>query len=463
MIPVALDTADAVVKLVRERISGGARFAWLFGDVHAGAPILHYVLYASGLPEHYCGVVEGTVESLGSVTAAARWHEREAHDRFGIEFSQLFAEAPPVSPLDPAAIRRRDDPETSAVIYGPVRSGIGESASWLVETAGEDFLAVTPSMFYKHRGLEDAFVGKELQSAPLLAEHVSGPTSLSHAAAFCRAVEREEHADVPERARAARAALVECERIHQHLDALAKLADDGSLAVGYAQTMAVKERMHRLLAEATGSRFGRGTLCVGGLRFDAFASLQSVCAKHLDAVERATLNVLDILFATQSLLDRLIGTGKLSREIVEAYGGVGPLARGSGHSCDARLTDALYTSLAGEECLESAGDAISRALVRRAEIVMSFRLIRNALDAGPDVPYCGRLRAQNGSGIGRVESPQGELLYFVRFDGGLARVAIRSASLQNWGLFAPSLAGNIFTDFSFIEHSFGLLQSEVDR
>ena len=100
---------------------------------------------------------------------------------------------------------------------------------------------------------------------------------------------------------------------------------------------------------------------------------------------------------------------------------------------------------------------------KRAEILQSFRLIRHTLDAAPKGAYRVDTPVQNGAAYARVESPQGELLYFVRFDGGIARVAIRSASYQNWPLFVPSLPGNIFTDFSFIEHSFGPLQAEVDR
>ena len=107
---------------------------------------------------------------------------------------------------------------------------------------------------------------------------------------------------------------------------------------------------------------------------------------------------------------------------------------------------------------------MARSRVRRTEIRESFRLIRNALDAEPGGSHRSELpEVGAASAIGRVESPQGELVYFVRLDGGLRRVAIRSASYANWPLFVPALPGNIFTDFSFIEHSFGLIQAETDR
>ncbi|MGH7717035.1 MAG: hypothetical protein ACREML_13690, partial [Vulcanimicrobiaceae bacterium] len=299
-----------------------------------------------------------------------------------------------------------------------------------------------------------------------IAEHVSGVTPSSHAAAFCRAIETVCGIDVPPRARAARTILVELERVHQHLDSLAKLADDGSLSIGSAQTLAAKERVHRLLSDGTGHRFGRGSICVGGTRADIFGMLRTAAERGLDVLERETLSVLRGLFGTQSLLDRLIGTGRLSRETMHAYGGVGPVARGSGIVNDARLTDGwLSAPLDAPGAIELAGDAMARARIREAEIRQSFRLVRAALDAAPTGASCvdhQHLRGR-GEAHSRVESPQGELLYFVRYDDALVRVAIRSASFANWPLFVPSLPGNIFTDFSFIEHSFGLVQSETDR
>lgn len=461
----ALPSARDIVDVVRERLGQGARLAWIFGDYKDEWHVLRYVVCDDehGI-EEYAGVVEGAVPSLAPEVAAVDWHEREAHDRFGIEFEGLRETVPLTGPPDPVSMRRIRAPEVSTILYGPIRSGIVESACWIVETAGEDFISVCPAMFYKNRGAEERFVGATLEDAPLIAEHVCGATAVSHASAFCKAAEHALHVAPPPRARAARAALVEFERIHQHLDALAKLADDGSLSVGSAQVFAAKERVHRLLAEATGSRFSRGVVCVGGTRFDVVTEMQRICDRELDAVEKEIASVLENFFATQSLLDRLIGTGRLPEQTVRSRGGVGPLARGSGVSCDARLTDGfLFTQLAGDENLEETGDAVARAYVRRAEIFQSFRLIRHALDAAPEGPHRVEAPIYNGAGCARLESPQGELLYFVRFDGGIARVAIRSASYQNWPLFPLSLPGNIFTDFSFIEHSFGLLQAEVDR
>ncbi|HTV93103.1 MAG TPA: NADH-quinone oxidoreductase subunit C [Verrucomicrobiae bacterium] len=457
--PASLQTA------AERRIEDGARLVWIFADCVESQTVLHYVVEQDGQLLDLAGPIYDSARALSQRIPAADWYERELAERFGIKLDGLPKHRPLTKIVPAQQLLDVESSEVSTVLYGPVRSGIVESARWIVETGGEDFIDVYPSMFFKHRGLEERFVGLPIELAPFVAEHASGATASSHAAAFARAAERAMGIEVPDRARATRAVLVELERIHQHLDSLAKLAEDGSLSVGSAQVFAAKERIHRLLCDATGNRFARGVICVGGTRGDVLEPLRETCARDLDLAEHHARTAVDRLIRTQSFMDRLIGTGRLEADLITRYGAVGPVARGSGVSSDVRTRDGfLYTPLAAEEAIEYNGDAVSRALVRVAEIQRSFQLARNALDANPTGPHFVRPSITNGAAIARVESPQGELLYFVRIaDGVLARVAIRSASYANWPLFVPSLPGNIFTDFSFIEHSFGAVQAEVDR
>lgn len=459
-------TARAATDSVRAAIAEGDRFVAAFFDEEDDVRQIRYVTAGKAALVQMIGVIgDDPVPALSADIPAADWAEREIRDRFGVEFTGLPEARRLLPPGDPASYRRSAAPEVSTVLYGPVRSGIVESARWVIETAGEDFIAVYPSMFFKHRGLEHLFTTVDLGRATYVAEHVSGATAASHAICFALAVERALGIGLAEADRAARLVLIELERIHQHLDVLAKLADDGSLAVGAAQTFAAKERVHRLLAEATGNRFARGAVRIGGTYGDLLATLRDVCAQRLDEVEREATSVVDGLFGTQSLLDRLIGTGKLSRELVTHYGAVGPVARGNGVPTDVRMTaDVLLSVGEGDEVLEEDGDAFARARVRATEIRRSFFVVRDALDADLSTAVPAYTAQRSGIGLARVESPQGELVYFVRVvDGRLARAAIRSASFANWPLFVHTLPGNIFTDFSFIEHSFGLIQAETDR
>ena len=63
----------------------------------------------------------------------------------------------------------------------------------------------------------------------------------------------------------------------------------------------------------------------------------------------------------------------------------------------------------------------------------------------------------DGRATGWAEAPQGEVLYDVTIEGGrIAHCQPRSASFHNLVLMHEVFAGDILTDFPFIEASFGL-------
>ena len=103
---------------------------------------------------------------------------------------------------------------------------------------------------------------------------------------------------------------------------------------------------------------------------------------------------------------------------------------------------------------------MARLQVRVEEAAQAFTLIRQAL---PELP--GRARPApraacdppDGRATGWAEAPQGEVLYDLAIEGGrIARCQPRSASFHNLVLMHEVFAGDILTDFPFIEASFGL-------
>ena len=130
---------------------------------------------------------------------------------------------------------------------------------------------------------------------------------------------------------------------------------------------------------------------------------------------------------------------------------------------DARLArpyDA-YPSLAVEPGREhAAGDALARLGVRWEEVDQAFALLRQVAEElterGGDPP-CLPCEPGRGRAVGWAEAPQGEVLYDVALDAGtIIRSQPRSASFHNLVLMHEVFAGDILTDFPFIEASFGL-------
>ena len=109
---------------------------------------------------------------------------------------------------------------------------------------------------------------------------------------------------------------------------------------------------------------------------------------------------------------------------------------------------------------------MGRLRVRFHEIAESLHIIRQAFERldkyGPELRA--ELPAGSGAAFGWAEAPMGELIYWVEVaDGRVGTVRISSPSLRNWPLFAESFRGDVLTDFSFIEHSFGLTPAGADR
>jgi Ni,Fe-hydrogenase III large subunit len=169
------------------------------------------------------------------------------------------------------------------------------------------------------------------------------------------------------------------------------------------------------------------------------------------------------------MTDRLIGAGWLDRALAEDHGAVGPLARGSGVSTDARHERPYgdYDRLGVRVVVRREGDAMARVNVRFGELSESLRVSRQAVDhlhRRTDPARVPLPAGARGAACGWAEAPQGELLIWVELDGGLIkRVHIASPSLRNWALFAQAFPKDVLTDFAFIEHSFGLTPAGADR
>jgi formate hydrogenlyase subunit 5 len=396
---------------------------------------------------------------------AAFWYERVIHDETGVIPDGHPRLAPLVRPGDPddhALPRHVAGYGVFTIPHGPVRSGVFESMEYLVETPGEAIPHLNMRIFYKHRGIAARFTGMTIADGVLLAERAEGIASVAHALAFCHAVEEIAGCEVPREAALVRVVHAELERIANHLDVAMRLADAAGLAVATARFALHKERVLRLVSGLCGSRFGRGVIAVGGVSALPRKSPAEILAE-LDPIEKRVTADAEMLMGTSSFLDRLRGTGPLAPARAREHGALGPIGKASGYSDDARLArpyDA-YPQLGVEPAGQhSGGDAMARLRVRFEEAAQAFRLIREALSDFPEravltpAAPCDPL---DGRATGWAEAPQGEVLYDVTVqDGRIARCQPRSASFHNLVLMHEVFAGDILTDFPFIEASFGL-------
>ena len=423
-------------------------------------------------------------ESYPAVTpkvAAAHWFEREIHDLWGIvpdghpRLEPLVRHGPEQSEVPLPAngetrgehrgAERLSGPGVFVFPYGPVRSGVFEAAQFLVQTGGEDVAYCAQRLFFKRRGAERRICEVPLDFAVLVAERVSGTSSVAHALAFSHAVETLAHTEVPPRAQAIRRVLAELERLYNHLEATVRECEDASLSVAQAQFAALKERLHRLAGIVVGNRYLRGAVVPGGVRIDLESSVAALISRTLQEWERDWQRVLSVLLRTDSFLDRLVSAGPLSHEDARDFACVGPVARGSGLDLDTRR-DLPYDGYPSFEVARHAdGDAMARMEVRFQEVHCSLRLIREALASlreGPVRSEVGPLVEE--AALGAAESARGETLYWLQPGGPheLRFCKLRAASFVNFGVFNRVFDSQVLTDFAFIEHSLGLSPAGCD-
>ncbi|HUB73199.1 MAG TPA: NADH-quinone oxidoreductase subunit C [Solirubrobacteraceae bacterium] len=460
---------DAFAQVARALQQAGARFVSMF-VAHTPERSLAAAFALRGelvvLRARAAG--DAAFASLGAWWPAARWAERELAERHGVAFAGARQEGRLTAPDADLIERLLSGLDVFSIPYGPVRSGVFEAIQFHIETGGEDVPRIHTRPFFKHRGMEDRAVGLAPDVAVHVAERVAGIASCAYASAFAQGVERALGVQAPQRAERWRAVHCELERMACHLDVIAKEAETTALYVGQARFQILKEQIMRLRARLAGNRFGRGAIVPGGVRGEGTMNLDELLAA-LDSFERELRRDRRMFLGTASMTDRLIGAGRLPRELVEDYGAVGPLARGSGLSTDARHERPYgnYSRLGLRVVSERDGDAMARVRVRFGELSESLRILRQTIDhlrRRDGELRCALPAGGEGAACGWVEAPQGELLMWVELRGGtLAGLHIASPSLRNWALFDHAFPSDVLTDFAFIEHSFGLTPAGADR
>jgi Ni,Fe-hydrogenase III large subunit len=453
---------------VDARISRGDRLAGLFAARRNGAVTLSaHVTSPGGIGTLEAALPPGAhgYPALTPRIGAASWYERVIRDQSSLVPEGHPRLAPLVaagSPDDHAMPRDVAGYGMFTIPHGPVRSGVLESMEYLVETPGEAIAHLSMRIFYKHRGIAGRFAGMTVGDGVLLAERAEGIASVAHALAYCHAVEAIAGCEVPRDAALVRVVHAELERIANHLDVAMRLADASGLAVATARFALHKERVMRLVSRMCGSRFGRGVVVPGGISAPPREPPGEVLA-GIGSLERQVTADAEALMGTSSFLDRLRGTGLLTEARAREHGALGPIGKASGYFDDDRVArpyDA-YPLLGAEPAGQhSGGDAMARLAVRFEEVTGAFRIVRQALSGLAGRPRQA-LRAWDdpldGRAAGWAEAPQGEVLYDVTIEGGrIACCQPRSASFHNLVLMHEVFAGDILTDFPFIEASFGL-------
>jgi Ni,Fe-hydrogenase III large subunit len=299
----------------------------------------------------------------------------------------------------------------------------------------------------------------------MLAESVSGDNCFSHAVAYCQAVEAAFRVSVPPRAAALRLIGLELERLVAHIGDVGALCNDVGFGVPAARAAGLKEDLLQASTQWIGTRYWRGVAMPGGLRADVGASADF--ARTLNQTTRRFAELARVILETPSVQNRFDSTGVLKRQVARDLAVVGPVARASGVDLDVRRDHPYgwYTRSKPNVPSLHYGDVMARARIRIEEAAASEELIQQTVGALPEGEISTQFEwNQRVQGCSAVESPRGELFYWVEASGGLiTRCHIKSPSFQNWPALPFAVVGNVIADFPLLNKSFNLSYSGCDR
>jgi len=424
------------------------------------------------------------VPSLAALSFPAGRFEREMRDQHGLEpvghplprplvrhpswpetWHPLRADAGETPALDPHPapfpFLTVEGPGVYEIPVGPVHAGLIEPGHFRFSVVGESILKLKARLWYVHKGIEKLFEHRTPTDGVPLAERISGDTAIGHVLAYTRAVEDATGITAPVHAEAARALLLELERLHNHANDIGALCNDVGHSVLNAHAQRIREQLLRINAETTGHRLLRGAITPGTTRLLSVPDPRTLRAVAADLTEIA-----DLALGHSVIRDRFTGTAILTQTHARNLGTLGYIARASGLDTDARRDHPATPDLpAPRTIMCTGGDVLARFQARAEEFQASIEYIAELTESLPgrgplEVRAATPIPAtsQGATGVGIAEGWRGTIVHRIETapDTTLDRAKIVDPSFLNWPALPVALRGAIVPDFPLANKSFNL-------
>jgi NADH:ubiquinone oxidoreductase subunit D len=280
-----------------------------------------------------------------------------------------------------------------------------------------------------------------------------------------------------ERAEYLRVIMTELTRIESHFWAIGFLLNDlGAFYTPALYFITERDLILDLFESVTGSRLMCNYMRFGGVSRDLTED-QIMRARELafERIPRKIDELEQLLTDNEIIKARTIGVGYLPAERSINYSLTGPCLRAAGVPYDIRRVDpySIYDRFDFDIPVFYGADVYDRYRVRVAEMRQSLRIVQQALNqldqTKPGDIQAGKKaynhRVPAGQAYGRVETPKGELGFYLVSDGGqnAYRYHVRSSSFINLNSLKEMTVGQKVADAVVILGSLDIVLGEVDR
>lgn len=344
----------------------------------------------------------------------------------------------------------------------------------VVVLEGETIVDLKPVMGYLHRNHEKiAERNTFLQNMPFT-DRLDYTTSMANNFGYALAVEKLMGVQVPERAEYLRVMMAELTRVMTHMFGIGFLLNDlGAYFTPSLYAIAERELILDIFEAVSGSRMMCNYFRFGGVVRDLPEGvLQKIKDLVYDRLPRRIDEFDHMLTTNEILRGRTEGVGVLTAEQAIGLSASGPVLRASGVPYDIRRADpySIYERLDFDVVVKYHGDIYDRFLVRLEEARQSLRILKQVLKDMPEGPIMAgkptyQVRVPAGEAYGRVESPKGELGFYVVSNGkpNPWRYHVRAPSFINLTSLAKMSKGEKVADVVAILGSIDIVLGEVDR
>ena len=337
---------------------------------------------------------------------------------------------------------------------------------------GEQVVDADVVIGYLHRGIEKLSENRSYGQIILLTDRMDYVSAATSNVGYVETVEKLMAIEVPRRARYMRTIICELQRLASHLVWLGTHAMDIGAMTVFLYCFRERELILDLFEEYCGARLTYNSMRIGGLPQEIPPGWDRKVLGFCDIFDEKLREYEGLLTQNRIWLERTKGIGIISGPEAIALGLSGPALRGSGVRRDVRKDEpyAAYDEMSFEVPLGETGDTYDRYLVRIEEFRQSLRIIRQAVEGLPEGPIVGKvprlIKPPAGEAYHAVESPKGELGFFLNSDGKSMnpyRFRVRPPSFCNLQALPRLIRGHLIADVVALIGSIDIVLGEVDR
>jgi NADH-quinone oxidoreductase subunit D len=391
------------------------------------------------------------------------------------------------------------DPLTTKMVLnmGPQHPATHGVLRLVLQLDGETIEKTKVDIGYLHRGVEKIAENKTYQEFMPYTDRMDYLSPYSNNVALCCAVEKLASVEVPERAHYIRMIGCELARISSHLLWLGTMVMDAGAVSFFIWTFKEREKIYDIMDRIAGHRFTVSHARIGGVANDLTDEATGSIREFINTFPKELKDYHKLLDRNRIFFDRNEAVGVLKTEDALTLGATGPVLRGSGYAVDTRKMTpyARYNEVEFDIPTRLEGDNLARYYVRMEEMHESVRIIRQCLEKLPKGP----IRTDNAkqaypskdevyysmegmihdfmmtdTGIcppdgaecyHAVESPKGELGYYIQSDGTGHpwRLKINTPSFTNLQVLESLLDGEMVADTVVIIGGVDPVLGEADK